>query len=207
MEGKKRGGERGGIRMILVIDHYDSFTYNIVQTLGKMNRDILVKRYDELSIEEINLLKPKYIVISSGPGRPASDGVTKEAIQRFSGKVPILGVGLGCHTIAETFGGELKKTDNLLPGKAMDIFHDGETIFREIEQPFSATRYHSLIISNENLPDCLVVSAWSSKEEIMAIRHKDYPVEGLQFNPESIMTETGEQLLKNFIEYNRMVVD
>ncbi|MBD8007291.1 anthranilate synthase component II [Bacillus norwichensis] len=192
--------------MILVIDHYDSFTYNIAQALGKINRDILVKRYDELSIEEISLLKPKYIVISSGPGRPASDGVTKEAIERFSGKVPILGVGLGCHAIAEAFGGKLEKTDNLLPGKAMDIFHDEKTIFRGIERPFSATRYHSLMISRENLPDCLVVSALSSKEEIMAIRHKDFPMEGLQFNPESIMTEAGEQLFKNFIEYNQMVV-
>ncbi|RWR11181.1 anthranilate synthase component II [Siminovitchia fortis] len=193
--------------MILVIDHYDSFTYNLVQALGKVEKDILVRRHDELSIEKINQLHPEYIIISSGPGRPASKGVTSEAIQQFKGKIPILGVGLGCHAIAETFGGKLIKTDNLLPGKSMDISHDGKTIFSGIEQPFSATRYHSLIVSRESLPDCLVVSAWSSEEEVMAIRHRDYPLEGLQFNPESIMTEAGERLLKNFIELNRMAVN
>lgn len=193
--------------MILVIDHYDSFTYNLVQALGKFEKEILVKRHDELSIEKIEQLRPGFIVISSGPGRPASDGITSKAIQQLAGKIPILGVGLGCHVIAETFGGKLIKTENLLPGKAMDIFHDGKTIFSGIERPFSATRYHSLIVSRESFPDCLVVSAWSSKEEVMAIRHKDYPLEGLQFNPESIMTEAGERLLKNFIELNRMAVN
>ncbi|GIN20796.1 anthranilate synthase component II [Siminovitchia fordii] len=192
--------------MILIIDHYDSFTYNLVQVLGKFEKDILVKRDDELSAEEIDQLNPRYMIISSGPGRLSTEGVTSEAIHRFSSKVPILGVGLGCHAIAETFGGKTIKTKNLLPGKPTGVFHDGKTIFNGIKKPFSATRYHSLMVDRDSMPDCLVVSAWSSTKEVLGIRHKDYPLEGLQFNPESIMTEAGEKLLENFIEHNRMVV-
>lgn len=207
MEGQRRSGEKGGFRMILVIDHYDSFTYNLVQAFGQFERDILVKRQGDLSLEEIEQLKPEYIVISSGPGRPMKESITSEVIRRFSSLVPILGVGLGCHAIGVAFGGQVEKSENLLPGKSLDISHDGKTLFNGIEQPFSATRYHSLMVSRENLPDCLEISAWSAKEEIMGIRHKDYPVEGVQFNPESIMTEAGEKLLKNFINYNRMAVN
>lgn len=193
--------------MILVMDHHDFFTYNLVQAFGQFEKNILVKRHDELSIEKIEQLKPDYIVISSGPGRPAKEGITSEVIPRFSSLVPILGVGLGCHAIAEAFGGQVEKSENLLPGKPLGIFHDGKTIYSGMKQPFSATRYHSLIVSRENLPDCLEISAWNSEDEIMGIRHKEYPVEGVQFNPESIMTEEGDKLLKSFIDHNRMAVN
>lgn len=193
--------------MILLIDHYDSFTYNLVQAFGKFEKDIVVKRYDELSIEAIEQLNPDHIVISSGPGRPAKEGVTCEVIRFFSGKVPILGVGFGCLSIAEAFGGKVGKTENLLPGKPSDIFHDGKSIFDGMQEPFSATRYHSLIVSREDFPGSLGISAWSSEDEIMGIRHNHYSVEGVQFNPESIMTEAGEQLLKNFIEIDRVAVN
>lgn len=190
--------------MILLIDHYDSNTYNLVQAFGKFEKEIVVKRYDELSIEAIEQLNPDHIVISSGPGKPAKDGVTCEVIRFFSGKVPILGVGFGCLAVAEAYGGMVVKAKNLLPGKPMDIFHGGKGVFAGMQDPFSATRYHSLIVSRKDFPETMSISAWSSEDEIMGIRHNHYSVEGVQFNPESIMTEAGEQLLKNFIEFGRV---
>lgn len=188
--------------MILIIDHYDSFTYNLSHEFGKLGKEVTVKRHDELSIEAINTMKPEYIILSSGPGRPEKHGLTCKVIRLFSGRIPILGIGLGCHAVAEAFGGDIEMTENLRPGKPTEIFHDGKAVFTGIGQPFTATRYHSLSVSKESMPDCLKISAWNSEKEIMAIRHTKFAVEGLQFNPESIMTEAGEKLLSNFIELN-----
>ena len=193
--------------MILLIDNYDSSTYNVVHALGKMDKDILVKKSDELTIEEIDQMKPDYIILSSGSGRPEKAGFVLDIIRSFAGKIPILGVGQGCHAIAFVYGANIVKSKRLLHGKPSNIYHDTKTIFSALEQPFKATRYHSLIVDRKDLPDCLQVTAWSDEDEVMGIRHNELPVEGVQFNPESIMTESGEQLLKNFIDNYRMAVN
>ncbi|BBW98122.1 aminodeoxychorismate/anthranilate synthase component II [Geobacillus sp. FSL W8-0032] len=186
--------------MIVMIDNYDSFTYNLVQYLGVLGEELIVKRNDEITVAEIERLRPDFIMISPGPCTPNEAGVSLEVIDRFAGQIPIFGVCLGHQAIAQAFGGRVVRAPRLMHGKTSSVYHDGETIFRGVPNPFTATRYHSLIVEKETLPDCFVVSAWTEEEEVMAIRHQTLPVEGVQFHPESIMTSHGMQLLKNFID-------
>ncbi|ABO65454.1 Anthranilate synthase component II [Geobacillus thermodenitrificans NG80-2] len=186
--------------MIVMIDNYDSFTYNLVQYLGVLGEELLVKRNDEITVSEIERLAPDFIMISPGPCTPNEAGVSLEAITYFAGKIPIFGVCLGHQSIAQAFGGRVIRASRLMHGKTSSVYHDGETIFQGVPSPFTATRYHSLIVDKETLPDCFTVSAWTDEDEVMAIRHKTLPIEGVQFHPESIMTSHGMQLLKNFID-------
>lgn len=185
--------------MILMIDNYDSFTYNLVQYLGQLGEELIVKRNDEVTIAQIEQLHPHFLMISPGPCSPNEAGISMAAIEYFAGKIPIFGVCLGHQSIAQVFGGEVVRAERLMHGKTSSIFHDGKTIFTQIPNPFTATRYHSLIVKRETLPDCFDISAWTDEGEIMAIRHKTLPIEGVQFHPESIMTEYGLDMLKNFI--------
>lgn len=187
--------------MIFMIDNYDSFTFNLVQYLGELGENLLVKRNDEITIEEIEGYNPKYLMISPGPCSPNEAGISLKAIEHFAGRMPIFGVCLGQQSIAQVFGGEVVKAPQLMHGKTSNIFHDGKTIFAGLPNPFPATRYHSLIVNKDSLPDCLEVSAWTEEGEIMAIRHKMLPVEGVQFHPESILTTAGKDLLKNFLSF------
>ncbi|WP_374719655.1 aminodeoxychorismate/anthranilate synthase component II [Parageobacillus toebii] len=191
--------------MILMIDNYDSFTYNLVQYLGVLGEELIVKRNDEITIKEIETLSPDFLMISPGPCTPNEAGISMEAIEYFAGKIPIFGVCLGHQAIAQVFGGKVIRADRLMHGKTSPIFHDGRTIFANIPSPFTATRYHSLIVEKETLPDCFEISAWTEENEIMAIRHKTLPVEGVQFHPESIMTSHGMKLLENFIQTYKRV--
>ena len=186
--------------MILMIDNYDSFTYNLVQYMGELGADILVERNNCISIDEIESLAPKKIVISPGPCTPAKAGISVEVIKYFSGKVPVLGVCLGHQSVGAAFGGEIIKAGKLMHGKTSEVRHDGKTLFKDLPNPFTATRYHSLVLNRKTLPDCFEITAESDDNEIMGIRHKDLPVEGVQFHPESILTPNGKDLLKNFIE-------
>jgi len=186
--------------MILMIDNYDSFTYNIVQYMGELGADIQVKRNDQISIEEIESLNPKKIVISPGPCTPDKAGISIEAIQNFAGKIPLLGVCLGHQSVGAAFGGEVVKAGKLMHGKTSEVRHDGKTLFKGLPNPFTATRYHSLVLNRKTLPDCFEITAESDDNEIMGIRHKELSVEGVQFHPESILTTHGKDLLKNFIE-------
>lgn len=185
--------------VILMIDNYDSFTFNLVQYLGELGEELVVKRNDEITISEIEELNPQFLMISPGPCSPNEAGISMAAIEHFAGKIPIFGVCLGHQSIAQVFGGDVVRADRLMHGKTSEMHHNGETIFKGMENPFTATRYHSLIVKNETLPDCLEVTAWTEENEIMAIRHKTLPIEGVQFHPESIMTSFGKDLLKNFI--------
>lgn len=187
--------------MIFMIDNYDSFTYNLVQYLGDLGEELVVKRNDETSIEEIRELNPSFLMVSPGPCSPNEAGMSLEAIKAFAGHIPIFGVCLGHQSIAQVFGGEVVQAERLMHGKTSEMHHDGRTIFRGLPNPFPATRYHSLIVKKETLPSCFEVSAWTAEGEIMAIRHKELPVEGVQFHPESIMTTAGMDLLKNFLSY------
>ena len=186
--------------MILMIDNYDSFTYNLVQYMGELGADIRVERNDRISIDEIESLAPEKIVISPGPCTPAKAGISVEVIKCFSGKVPVLGVCLGHQSVGAAFGGEIIKAGKLMHGKTSEVRHDGKTLFKGLPNPFTATRYHSLVLNRKTLPDCFEITAESDDNEIMGIRHKDLPVEGVQFHPESILTPNGKGLLKNFIE-------
>jgi len=186
--------------MILMIDNYDSFTYNLVQYMGELGADIHVERNDCISISEIESLKPKKIVISPGPCTPAKAGISVEVIKKFAGKVPVLGVCLGHQSVGAAFGGEIIKAGKLMHGKTSEVRHDGKTLFKNLPNPFTATRYHSLVLNRKTLPDCFEITAESEDNEIMAIRHKNLSVEGVQFHPESILTPNGKDLLKNFIE-------
>jgi para-aminobenzoate synthetase component 2 len=185
--------------MILVIDNYDSFTYNLVQHLGELGADLKVYRNDAISIEEMHKLKPERMVISPGPGVPKDAGITIAAIREFAGKIPILGVCLGNQAIGEAFGGRVSRAPYLMHGKTSEICHDSATIFRGLPYRFKATRYHSLIVEKDGLPDSLEVSATTPDGLIMGLRHREYRVEGVQFHPESVMTEHGKKLLKNFL--------
>lgn len=187
--------------MILMIDNYDSFTYNLVQYLGEMGEELKVIRNDQTSISGIEELNPQFLMISPGPCSPNEAGISLEAITRFAGKTPIFGVCLGHQSIAQVFGGEVVRAERLMHGKTSMVYHDGKTIFAGLQNPFPAARYHSLIVKKETLPDCLEVSAWTEEGEIMAVRHKTLPVEGVQFHPESILTTEGKQLLRNFISF------
>ncbi|MFC1517300.1 anthranilate synthase component II [Candidatus Margulisiibacteriota bacterium] len=186
--------------MILMIDNYDSFTYNLVQYLGELGAKLKVYRNDKITISEIESLKPSHIVISPGPGVPAKAGITEEVIKAFAGKLPILGVCLGHQAIGEVFGGKIVRAKILMHGKTSDILHDRQTIFKGLPSPFTATRYHSLIVQKSSLPTCLEITAKTDKGEIMGLRHKKYTVEGVQFHPESILTTNGKKLLKNFLK-------
>jgi para-aminobenzoate synthetase component 2 len=185
--------------MILVIDNYDSFTFNLVQYLGEIGEDIVVRRNDEMTVQDIERLAPDRILISPGPCTPNEAGISLDLVRRFQGKIPILGVCLGHQTIGQAFGGEVIRAENLMHGKTSPIYHDGKTIFRNIPSPFTATRYHSLIVRRDTLPDCLEISAETAEGEIMGLRHKEFPIEGVQFHPESVITEHGMQILRNFV--------
>jgi anthranilate synthase/aminodeoxychorismate synthase-like glutamine amidotransferase len=185
--------------MILMIDNYDSFTYNLVQYLGELGADILVYRNDQIGVAEIERLEPEKIVISPGPCTPREAGVSCEVIQHFAGRVPLLGVCLGHQCIGEVFGGDIVRAPALFHGKTSLIYHDGKTIFRGLPRPFEATRYHSLVIRRETLPDCLELSAETDDGVIMGVRHRELLIEGVQFHPESILTYEGKKLLANFL--------
>ncbi len=183
-----------------MIDNYDSFTYNLVQYLGEMGQELVVKRNDQITIEEIEQLNPDFLMISPGPCSPNEAGISLQAIEYFAGKLPIFGVCLGHQSIAQVFGGDVIRADRLMHGKTSDVTHNGETIFEGLSSPLTVTRYHSLIVKKETLPDSLVITAETDEGEIMALRHRDLPIEGVQFHPESIMTSEGKQLLRNFID-------
>ncbi len=187
--------------MILVIDNYDSFTYNLVQYLGELGEEVQVRRNDEIDLEGIAALKPDHILISPGPCTPNEAGVSLALIERFKGELPILGVCLGHQSIGQAFGGDVIRAERLMHGKTSEIHHDGKGMFRDLPNPFTATRYHSLIVKRETLPDCLEITAWTDEGEIMGLRHKEYAIEGVQFHPESIITQNGHKMLANFLGY------
>ena len=187
--------------MIFMVDNYDSFTFNLVQYLGELGEELVVKRNDQTTIDEIRTVGPEFLMISPGPGNPNEAGISLEAIKAFSGVIPILGVCLGHQAIAQAYMGDVGSAEQLMHGKTSDIYHDEKTLFRGLPNPFRATRYHSLIVKRETLPNCFEISAWTKNGEIMAIRHKELPLEGVQFHPESILTIGGKEILKNFVQY------
>ena len=188
--------------MLLVIDNYDSFTYNLVQFFGELGADMEVRRNDEVTVEEIKDLNPQRICISPGPCSPNEAGISREVISQFGPEVPILGVCLGHQSIGQVYGGEVVRAEQLMHGKTSMIEHNGEGVFRGLDSPLEATRYHSLILRKDSLPECLEQTAWCG-DLIMGIRHREFPVHGVQFHPESILTEGGKQLLANFLEMER----
>ncbi len=186
--------------MILMLDNYDSFTYNLVQYFQELGQRVLVYRNDAITVKEIEKIKPQKIVISPGPGRPEDAGISVELIRELSGKIPILGVCLGHQAIGYTFGGKIVRAKKLMHGKVSKIYHNKKDIFRNIPNPFTATRYHSLLVENKALPECLEITAWTREEEIMGLKHKAYPLWGVQFHPESILTQSGKAILDNFLK-------
>lgn len=191
--------------MILMIDNYDSFTYNLVQYLGELKADVVVERNDEITIEDIKQLNPERIMVSPGPCTPNEAGISLELIKAFAGKLPIFGVCLGHQSIGQAFGGKIIRAKEIMHGKTSLMHHTDKGVFNGLENPFEATRYHSLVIEKETLPDCLEITAWTETEngeldEIMGVRHKEYQIEGVQFHPESILTEHGHEMLQNFLD-------
>ena len=186
--------------MILVLDNYDSFTYNLVQYFGELGADLRVARNDQITVAEIEKLSPERIVVSPGPCTPSQAGISSEVIRNFGGRVPILGVCLGHQCIGEVYGGDVVRADRLMHGKTSPILHTGKGVFRGLPSPFEATRYHSLIVKRETLPEVLEITAETAEGEIMGLQHKSLPVHGVQFHPESILTTEGKRLLKNFLE-------
>jgi len=190
--------------MVFVLDNYDSFTYNLVQYLGELGAEVEVRRNDQVSIAEIEALRPERIVISPGPCTPADAGISVELIRHFAGKVPVLGVCLGHQAIGEAFGGKIVRAKNIMHGKTSRVEHDGKTIFKGLESPMTATRYHSLIVADDQLPPELEVSAHTVERDgtqvIMGLRHRKFPVEGVQFHPESVLTDEGKKLVENFLK-------
>lgn len=191
--------------MILLIDNYDSFTYNVYQYLGELGAEVSVVRNDEITVAQIERLAPEKIVISPGPCTPNEAGVSLEVIKRFAGEIPLLGICLGHQAIGQAFGGEVRRARTVMHGKTSPIHHEGKGVFRGLPQPMTATRYHSLIVGWDSLPDCLEVTAWTEtpegeKDEIMGLRHRTLPVEGVQFHPESIFSPQGKTLLENFLD-------
>lgn len=186
--------------MLLMIDNYDSFTYNLVQYFGELGQDVQVYRNDEIDLEKIAELNPKHIVISPGPCTPNEAGISVPLIHEFAGKIPLLGVCLGHQSIGQAFGGKIIKAKTLMHGKTSPIHHTNEGVFKGLANPYTATRYHSLALDKASLPDCLEITAWTEDDEIMGIRHKTLAVEGVQFHPESVLTEYGHELLDNFIK-------
>lgn len=190
--------------MLLMIDNYDSFTYNIVQYFGELNQEVKVVRNDQVTLEDIERWQPKYLVIGPGPCSPSEAGISIPAINHFAGKIPLLGVCLGHQSIGQAFGGKIVRAKTVMHGRLSDMYHSNKDIFTNLPSPFSATRYHSLVIDQETLPDCLEVTCWTneadgSMEEIMGVKHKTLPVEGVQFHPESILSQHGHQIFKNFL--------
>lgn len=186
--------------MLLVIDNYDSFTYNLVQYFGELGAEMKVIRNDDLSVDEIEALAPSKIVISPGPCTPDEAGVSVEVVKRLGGKIPILGVCLGHQSIAQAFGGDVIRAERLMHGKTSPMEHGGKSVFAGLPNPFEATRYHSLIVKKETLPECLEVTAWTAEGEIMGLMHKEHEIHGVQFHPESILTAEGMNLLANFLK-------
>ncbi|MEH6669440.1 aminodeoxychorismate/anthranilate synthase component II [Halopseudomonas sp.] len=191
--------------MLLMIDNYDSFTYNVVQYLGELGAEVKVIRNDEMNVSQIEALQPERIVISPGPCTPNEAGVSVEVLRHFAGKLPILGVCLGHQAIGQAFGGEVVRARQVMHGKTSPVFHEFQGVFAGLANPLVVTRYHSLVVRRESLPDCLEVTAWTQSEdgsidEIMGLRHRDYMIEGVQFHPESILTEQGHELLANFLK-------
>ena len=191
--------------MLLMIDNYDSFTYNLVQYFGELGADVVVHRNDQITVQEIEKLNPKYIVISPGPCTPNEAGVSVETIKHFAGKKPILGVCLGHQSIGQAFGGKIVHARQIMHGKTSMMYHNNTGVFRNIVNPFEATRYHSLVIEKQSIPACLEITAWTQDDkgqldEIMGVKHKQYAIEGIQFHPESILTTVGHDLLRNFLE-------
>lgn len=185
--------------MLLVIDNYDSFTYNLVQYFGELGAQILVKRNDEITLEEIEALKPERICISPGPCSPREAGISNEVIRSFGPRLPLFGVCLGHQCIGDVFGGEVVRADRLMHGKTSPILHDGKGVFAGLPSPFEATRYHSLLVRRQTFPDCLEISAETAEGEVMGLRHRELPIHGVQFHPESILTLEGKKLLQNFL--------
>lgn len=185
--------------MILLIDSYDSFTYNLAQYLGQLGETLVVRRNDQITLDEIAALHPARIVLSPGPGIPQRAGILVPLVKRFAGEIPILGVCLGHQAIGHAFGGRVKRAGVIMHGKTSEIHHDGKTIFRSLPKPFSATRYHSLIVERRSLPKCLAISAETADGTIMGLRHREFQVEGVQFHPESVLTGPGLDLLRNFL--------
>lgn len=191
--------------MLLMIDNYDSFTYNVVQYFGELGADVKVVRNDEITIEEIEALNPDHLVVSPGPCTPNEAGISVAAIKHFAGKIPILGICLGHQSIGQAFGGDIIRAGQVMHGKTSDVHHENKGVFSGLNQPLVATRYHSLVIDKNTLPDCLEITAWTenedgSMEEIMGVQHKTLPIQGVQFHPESILTEQGHDLLNNFLK-------
>lgn len=186
--------------MIVMIDNYDSFTYNLVQYLGELGEELRVFRNDKITIKELEELAPDFIMVSPGPCTPDEAGISLEVIRYFAGKIPVFGVCLGHQALAQVFGGKVIRAERLMHGKTSPVIHDEKTIFKGIPSPYQATRYHSLIVEKESLPECLEISAWTEEGEIMGLRHQELAVEGVQFHPESIITDHGKQLLQNFIQ-------
>ena len=191
--------------MLLMLDNYDSFTYNLVQYLGELGQDVQVYRNDEINLARVESLNPKHIVISPGPCTPNEAGISVPMISEFAGKVPMLGVCLGHQAIGQAFGGRIVHAKQLMHGKTSQVFHNDVGVFKGLPNPFTATRYHSLVIERDSIPDCLEITAWTQDEdggfgEIMGVRHKTLPIEGVQFHPESILTEYGHELLDNFLK-------
>ncbi|MEK4508076.1 aminodeoxychorismate/anthranilate synthase component II [Paenibacillus sp. FSL K6-2524] len=185
--------------MILVIDNYDSFTYNLVQYLGELGEEVTVRRNDEIDLQGIEDMQPDHILISPGPCTPNEAGITLALIERFKGIIPIFGVCLGHQAIGQAFGGNVIRAERLMHGKTSPIHHNGQSVFTGLPSPFTATRYHSLIVERDSLPDCLEITAETEEGEIMGLRHKQYAIEGVQFHPESIITDHGHQILRNFL--------
>ena len=185
--------------MIIMIDNYDSFTYNLVQYLTELGKKIVVFRNDKITVKQMKALKPSHIVISPGPGRPEDAGISVEAIREFAGRLPILGVCLGHQALGAAFGGRVVLSGRLMHGKTSMIYHNGKDIFKGLPNPFEATRYHSLLVERESLPACLAITAWTKEKEIMGLKHRKFPVWGVQFHPESILTKNGKDILANFL--------
>ncbi|MEW6613573.1 MAG: anthranilate synthase component II [Pseudomonadota bacterium] len=186
--------------MLLMIDNYDSFTYNLVQYFGELGAEVAVYRNDKITLEAIEEMAPERIVISPGPCTPNEAGISLDVIRHFGGRLPLLGVCLGHQAIGQAFGGRVVHAQQVMHGKVSDIFHTGEGVFRHLPDPFEATRYHSLVVERETLPDCLEITAWTEEGEIMGLRHRSLSIEGVQFHPESIMTRHGKALLNNFLQ-------
>jgi anthranilate synthase component 2 len=189
--------------MLLMIDNYDSFTYNLVQYLRELGEEVEVYRNDKISLEEIEKLAPARLVVSPGPCTPNDAGISVDVIKYFAGKLPILGVCLGHQSIGQAFGGKVVRADRLMHGKTSPVFHDNRELFVGLPDPFDATRYHSLLVERSSLPECLEITAWTAEGEIMGMRHRDLPVWGMQFHPESILTVSGMDMLKNFLEMTK----